>query len=279
MNLRKGFKLVSITLLVLLVSLGITLTLLAKSEAELEDLAANELAPEVRQAAGMALASYWESKTIEELEEISTTSNADGLRIAAGGALSRLYLMEDKSYDELVEIACGGATAELRGAAIDPLVKNLIEVQNKTADEVKELALNGECSEIRAAGAEAYFQLASSQYRDPSALVAVIEETSEAFGADANDEIKALAARLLGGAWVGYGFITKEEAEQKVLDRDENPFVREAAGRALYIFWAREGKSADELWKLAVENTSIAWKAPYRNAITLALAYAYGQDC
>lgn len=278
MNSRKGLKLVPITLMVLVVSLGITLTLLAKSEAELEDLAANELAPEVRKAAGMALASYWESKTIAELEGIATTNNSDGLRIAAGEALSRLYLMEDKTYDELVGIACGGATAELRQAAIDPLVKNLIEVQNKTADEAKELALNGECSAVRSAGAEAYFQMASAQYRDPSTLVAVIEGTSETFGADANDEIKEIAARLLGGAWVGYGFITKEEAEEKVLDIAEDPFVREAAGRALYIFWAREGKSADELWLLAVENTSIAVQEPYRNAITLALAYAYSQD-
>lgn len=241
--------------------------LYARSESELEQLASTDLIPEIRIAAGTALTSYWlKSKSISELEDLAVNGASDGFRLAAGKALSKLYLEEDMSYEELLKIGETGESSELRKAVIPALQEYLI---GKKPEELKDLALDSPTSALRSAATEAFFFLKKNEFKEPTDLIKVIKGESEAFE-KVNDEIKDYAARLLAGAWIGYGFKTEVELEDLALN-DETPEIRAAVGRALGNLWIRSDKTEQELLQMAVNNAFIQTEA-HRNAIVMALA-------
>ena len=77
---------------------------------DLEQIVANELIPEISNAAGLALVADYTLKTVEELEELEATGRTSGLQLAANRALfiltgreMELYEMEDDALFELAK--------------------------------------------------------------------------------------------------------------------------------------------------------------------------------
>lgn len=264
----KRFQLMKVLLICSVVlSLFVCGVVFARSASELEDMATNDLIPEVRIAAGTALASYWvDSKSIDELEDLAINGKSEGLRLAAEKALSRLYLKQGMSYTDLLTIGEDGKSPELRKAVIPALQEHLIE---REPEKLKELALDFPTPALRSAAAEAFFFLQKKDFKEPTDLIKVIKGESEAFE-KVNEEIKSYAAKLLAGAWVGYGFKTEEELTNLAL-YDDNSYIRSASGRALGILWIDSDKTEQELLQMAVSNAFIKTEA-YRNAISMALA-------
>lgn len=227
--------------------------------AQLEDIASNELIPQISAAAGMALASsYAQTKTIAELEDMAANGRTIGLRTAASDALAILY--RNKSEDELMAIAGGDKPEMIRAAAVQPLITYLIA---KKPDELKAMAADmSKTHEVRLAAAEAYYFVTRSKQK-----AATLEQ--EATKNDSK-ELEYAAGKALAGFYLSFNPKTKEQLEDLALN-GKSMGLRVAGSVALATKLIQSDLTAQDLMNAILAGYG-SKSAEYLDAYKVALA-------
>lgn len=257
-GLRALIAVIAVMALFSLIGMGYTV-------AELEDIAANELIPEISAAAGLALgSSYAETKTEAELEELAVNGPTIGLRTAASGALSILY--RAKTEEELMAILTGTADPMIRAAAIEPVQEYLVVTTSEAEDFVlsdylKGLATTGETHEMRLAAAKAYY------------IVTANDATAESAAADAagEGELAIAAGEILGGFYLFFAPVKTQAELEEIAVNGETEGLRVAGRDALVSVLINSDLSAQDLQNILLEILGTK-SAEFRDAYKIALA-------
>ena len=187
----------------------VLVSLIGFAAIDLNDIVANELIPEISNAAGLALVADYTLKTAEELEELEKTARTSGIGLAANRALfilnareMELYAMED---DALLDLAAAG----------DQDAANMWFFHNRASFKKPELV-------------EEYL-LTGVLYQDEDDVDVVVEA----------DTLATAAGTLLGGFYLpGSPLGAKTEAELiELVKTGENLGLRVAAATALTGIW------------------------------------------
>lgn len=262
-GLRALVVVITVMALFSLVGMGYTV-------AELEDIAANELIPEISAAAGIALAdSYADTMTEAELEALAVNGRTIGLRTASADALAIQY--RAKTEDEIMAILKGTADPMIRAAAIEPALIYLISTTRDAedfslTDYLKDIAINGETHEMRLAAAKAYYFMmrASLKAADLEAQ-AVISDSAE---------LAYAAGEVLAGFYLSFNPKTQAELEDLALS-GESEGMRVAGGIALATLLVNSDLKTGDIEVTIVSITGTK-SAEYRGAYITALAVRYG---
>lgn len=188
----------------------VLVSLIGFAAIDLNDIVANELIPEISNAAGLALVADYTLKTVEELEELAETGLTSGIRLAADRALFDLTGREMELYemenDALLELAEAG----------DQDAANMWFFKNRASFKKPELI-------------EEYL-LTGVLYQDEDDVDVVVEA----------DTLAIAAGTLLGGFYVpGSPLGAKTEDELvELVKNGESLGLRVAAATALTAFWA-----------------------------------------
>ena len=210
--------------------------------ADLERMAARDLIPEIRLAAGYALVNYYAAtKSEAELLSLAQTGASEEVKLAASLALAQKWLDAGKSRDELMQIVTEGPSAEVRAAAVPALMTAIVRDK---ADALLELAKTGATEELQYAAAKAYFQKTRATFnREKLEAVCLDEGLPAAY--------RKAAAELLAGHYLfpDKTALSRADLEKQALG-NTNKFLRYAAAVAL-VNWLVE-ESADALYKKVV---------------------------
>ncbi len=236
----------------------------AYTVAQLEDIASNELIPEISTAAGMALASsYAQSKTVAELEDLAVNGRTIGLRTAASKALEILY--RDKTEDELMAIAGGDQPEMIRAAAVNPLVTYLIA---KKADALKAMAADADTThEVRLAAARAYYFITRGKLKAADLEKQAVTNDSA--------ELAYAAGEVLAGFYLSFNPKTQAELED-LAQNGKTAGLRIAGAIALSSKLIESDLTAQDLEKVLVAGHGVK-SAEYLYAYEVALANRYGK--
>ncbi|MGC9530441.1 MAG: hypothetical protein ACP5G2_07565 [Candidatus Bipolaricaulaceae bacterium] len=234
------------------------------SAAELEKMATKDVIPEIRMAAGLALADYYAAnKTAAELEALAKTGETAAIRSAAGLALERKYIGGKKTRAQLLAQLIGGATPELRGAAVSVLQEYFFTL---SGDDLMAYVRSGTNPEVRYAAAKAYFFRNRSKFARAD-LEAICKDTANA------DGYRKAAAELLAGTYL-FPFntaLSQAELEAQALE-GENEYLRKAAAIALTNLLIKSDMTETELYKKVVsffldDSLSEEYKWAYERAL------------
>lgn len=278
------------------VALGLSLGMVqlvarADAVATLEKQANNDAIAEFRLAAALALVdTYVNTKSISELEAIAgDTTNSAELRTGAAEALGRLYVkgVTDGTItqSDLLNVALGGATAELRSATSAALVDRLLA--NASLDNLvfsvpaSSGSGNDELATIEAKAL--VIKLAVSLTSGSPASIIDKTESVASGGSisvggvtlDGSSEIvqRAVASEYLSGFYIQFGSIVFPDLEAALTQRAQTGAsvgIREAAAIALETV-SFSGKSSSELEALATNGASAELRAAAGRALARAL--------
>jgi hypothetical protein len=278
------FKVLTVVMLVGLLLLPVSVW--GKTIEELEEIALTDFIPEIREAAGRALAVLYLDKTIEELEDLAVTSPSPQIRAAAVSALSKLYLEANLTLDALKEKATAGESPELRGAVHAALVEAFVAA-GVAGEELVEIARTGETAELRRPAIEAFFFVSRGDL-DADKLAAIATGGSATIGGievvGENAEIIAEAVDFLVGFYTTF---SKESfSELKALaETAEDANIRTAAAKAWASLAVTGSKLAhkeipepltlDEIKEVAKTGTSAELRAAARDVAAFLLAKIY----
>lgn len=237
----------------------------------LENIASNELIPEISAAAGMALASsYASTMTAASLEDMAANGRTIGLRTAASGALAILY--RSKTEDELMGILNGTADPMVRAAAIMPVQQYLVTKTSddkdfKLTDYLKDMAINGKTHEARLAAAKAYYFMMRRSLK-----AADLEKQA---AKNDSDELAYAAGEALAGFYLSFNPKTQAELED-LAATGASEGLRVAGEIALSSLLIKSDLTAldFETTLLSIAGTK---SAEYRGAYKIALANRYEQ--
>jgi uncharacterized protein (UPF0147 family) len=263
-------KKVLVSLLVLLV---VAPVFAAMSVTRLEELAKDEVIPELRMAAGLALVSYYaNNKTADELKELALSGATEAIKKAATLALSRVWVGAGMSYAELLDMVNDPRQpAALREAAVPALMEYLIGKKPATLETLYTL---GNTFEVQYAAAKAYFHISRKQYKKAEDLEAICKDDSKP------DAFRKAAAELLAGLYLFPPVTAKSQAdlEDMALHAD-NPYIRYAASIALSSLLTRSDIPTKELWaKVASFFKDPSFTEEYKAAYIQALANRWAAE-
>lgn len=210
--------------------------------ADFERMAARDLIPEIRLAAGYALVNHYAAtKSEADLIALAKTGASEAVRLAASLALSQKWLDAGKKRDELMKIATEEASAEVRAAAVPALMTAIV---TDKADALLELAKTGATEELQYAAAKAYFQKTRATFNRQKLESICLDESLPA-------AYRKAAAELLAGHYLfpEKTALSRAELEKQALE-NANKYLRYAAAVALVNYLAEE--SADALYKKVV---------------------------
>ena len=209
---------------------------------DLERMAKTDVIPEIRLAAGYALANYYAAtKSEADLLKLAESGATEAVRLAASLALSQKWVGAGKTRDELSSILTEGKTPEVRAAAVPAFMEAVL---GDNPDALLELATTGATEELQYAAGKAYLQkIRGNLNRDM--LESICGDDTLPAG------YRKAAAEVLAGYYLfpETTALSKAQLEEKAL-KDANPFVRYAAAYALVNFLVEE--SADTLYKKVV---------------------------
>lgn len=209
---------------------------------DFECIAASDLIPEIRLAAGYALVNHYAAtKSEAELLALARTGKSEAVRLAASLALSQKWLDAGKKRDELMRIVTEEESAEVRAAAVPALMTAIV---TDKADALLELAKTGATEELQYAAAKAYFQKTRATFnRAKLEAICVDESLPGAY--------RKAAAELLAGHYLfpEKTALSRTELEKQALE-NANKYLRYAAAVALVNYLVEE--SADALHKKVV---------------------------
>lgn len=209
-----------------LLALLVTVPVLAGySVADLERIAAKDVVPEIRMAAGYALVGYYEAtKTEAELLVLIEKGESEAIRMAAGLALGKLWIGAGKTKVFLMNEITENGSALVRGAAVPALLDFLI-ANNATSLEF--LYTKGASDELQYAAAKAYFQKQRANF-DRAKLEAICKDDTASAG------YRKAAAEFLAGHYLfpPTTALSRAELEKQALE-GENEYLRYAAAYAL----------------------------------------------
>lgn len=266
-------KLTGLRALVVVVSAVALLSVLGLgyTVANLENIASNELVPEISAAAGMALAnSYASTKTEADLEALAVDGRTIGLRTAASDALAIQF--RTKTKDEIMAILKGTADPMIRAAAIEPAQIFLVSVKSddkdfKLPDYLKNLAIKGETHEMRLAAAKAYYFMERKSLKAADLEKQAVTNDS--------DELAYAAGEVLSGFYLSFNPKTQAELEDLAINGSSEG-LRVAGEIALSSLLIKSDQTAldFETTLLSIAGTK---SAEYRGAYKIALANRYAQ--
>lgn len=262
---------------------------LAASTLQLETQANNDLIPELRLAAGLALADiYVDTKSIDQLEALAgDESRSTEHRLGAATALSQLYVSGvtdgTVTLEHLLDVATNGATAELRGATKTALVDRL--VGNFAAADLDAGLAAATTAELSDAYATALIVRLAVRLTSgsPASILARTETvagggtiTSGGVTLDGSNEAVqlAMAREYLSGFYVQFGHLVFDDVVAEVLDRAENGAtagIREAASIALETL-SLSGQSAAAVESVAADGASAELRAAAGRVLARKLA-------
>ena len=195
------------------------------SVASLERVAVEHAVPEMRLAAGFALAGHFEvTQTEQELLVLAQEGASDGIRRGAGIALGRAWVGGGKTRVFLLNTVTESASEQVRLAAVPALLEFLVSY-NTTALEY--LCRRGASGELQYAAGVAYFHNNRGKFNKAS-LEAICRDEAASSG------FRRAAAELLAGHYL-FPLATalgRAELEQLALGAD-NEYLRYAAAYAL----------------------------------------------
>lgn len=249
--------------LVLLVAAPV---LAAISPARLYEIAANDIIPEIRMAAGFALINlnYFSDKDEATLIAICREGESEAIKEVASAALSKLWIGADKSKTFLLNIITGDDSEYVRKAAIDPILEYLIGYNDKA---LQYLIDNAHTFELRYAAAKAFFHNHRGDYKTAEALEEVCNDDSK------SDGFRKAAADLLAGVYQFPPATAKsrEELEDQALN-GANEYLRHAAAKALAAYLIKSDIDETTLWQIVTSfYKNDAFSAEYKWAYELAL--------
>jgi len=204
---RNGFQALGLTTCVV-----VLVSLIGFAAIDLNDIVANELIPEISNAAGLALVADYTLKTAEELEELEKTARTSGIGLAANRALfilnareMELYAMED---DALLELAAAGD----QDAAYMWFFHN--RASFKKPELVEEYLLTVEADTLAIAAGT----LLGGFYLPGSPLGAKTEaELIELVKTGENLGLRVAAATALTGIWISDQPLTIDQTRAEIL--------------------------------------------------------------
>lgn len=263
----------------------------ADSVSALESQANLDFIQELRLAAGLALVDgYIGSKSIDELEAIAGDSgNSSELRLGAATALSQLYISGvtagTVTQADLLSVALGGSTSELRAATSSALIGRLLATATSEALNLSIVANSvpglEELATIQAKALVIQLAVAlttGSPFSILEKVEGVASGGSLAVGGitlDGSSETvqRALASEYLSGFYVQFGSIVFDDLEASLRDRATNGAtvgIREAAAIALETV-AFKGKSSADLEAYATMGGSAEFRAAAGRVLARAL--------
>jgi len=238
----------------------------AISPARLYEIAANDIIPEIRIAAGFALINlnYFSDKSEAELLAICRGENSDGVKMAASDALSKLWIGAGKSKIFLLNVITGDDSECVRRAAIAPLLSYLITYNDKALEYLIDKAPT---FELRYAAATAYFHNHRGDYKTAEALEEICNDE------DKSDGFRKAAADLLAGVYQFPPATAKsqDELEDQALN-GANEYLRYAAAKALATHLIESDLDETTLWQIVTSfYKNESFSAEYKWAYELAL--------
>ena len=257
----------------LLVLLVVAPVFAAVSASWLEELATREVIPELRMAAGLALVGYYaDNKTADELKELATGGATEAIKQAATLALARVWVGAGRSCDDLLNLAKDAdQPAAFRAATVPALMECLIADKPET---LKDLYTNGSTFEIRYAAAKAFFHLNRKDYKKAEDVEAICLDDSN------SDAFRQAAAELLAGLYLFPPTTAKSKADlEDMALHNDNHYIRYAASLALSSVITNSDLSTLDLWKKVVsfyKDDSLTQE--YKDAYIRALANRWAAE-
>lgn len=254
--------------------------ILARSEAELKDIATTDFIPEIREAAALAVGRLYlqSDMTVQKLEEVAITAATAELKDAAVPALAKLYgdvselTTSEEAQEKAVELEMKAVEAEneqVRKAAGLALASfyttfNLKGVGGYTTEYLESIAKEGRTEAIQNAAVEAL----SAIYPNTKSA----EELKTLIAEAESEKIKEAASKALSLRYVGPSppSPSVEELQAMAADPDLDKWVRAAAGHTFGKLAADE-LSIDELTTLAKKGATAKLQAGAGEALAEAL--------
>ncbi|HDN19650.1 hypothetical protein DRJ54_03760 [Candidatus Acetothermia bacterium] len=238
----------------------------AISPARLYEIAANDIIPEIRMAAGFALINlnYFNDKSEAELMAICGGDDSEAIKMVASAALSKLWIGAGKSKIFLLNVITGDDSEYVRLAAIDPILEYLIGYNDKA---LQYLINNAPTFELRYAAAKAFFHNHRGDYKTAEALEEICNDE------DKSDGFRKAAADLLAGVYQFPPATAKSQAdlEDQALN-GANEYLRYAAAKALSTHLIKSDLDETALWQIVTSfYKNPSFSAEYKWAYELAL--------
>lgn len=245
----------------------------AITAARLEEIAANDVIPEIRMAAGLALVDYYATtKTAAELEDLVLNGASEAIKEAATLALARVWVGAGKTYPELLDLVNDpDQPAALRKAAVPALMEYLIGKKDSTLETLYTL---GRTFEARYAAAKAYFHKNRGAYKTAADVEPICLDDSK------SDGFRMAAAELLAGLYLFPPATAKTQAELEDLTlNSDNEYIRYAASLALATVLTKSDISTTDLLKVVTSfYLNDAYTEEYKDAYVQALANRWAAE-
>jgi len=214
----------------------------------------------LQKAAADAFVSSLDALSIEEIEAIAADpNNAPALRQVAADLLRQRLLRDDRSLEQLVDLASQGATSEVQLASVLALEETLVfavGTGEMTLDSLLESINDSNSAAYNTAASNAVFTLLRPNLIfviDQPLLEAVVRgEVTEIGGAlidGSNAFLRNSAAGFLAGLFLQFGAINRfDEPVEDLIALASDTSVAEgfrvAAGRALVKFFSSQRQRA-----------------------------------